>query len=318
MKSILPYVAKRLLYFVPTLLALTLMIHLVLHYSGADPVRIMLGDAATPDTVAVWTHRLGMDEPVYVQYWNWLVRLLHGDMGVSLILAQGFSASDLIRQRLPVTGFIALLSMILACVIGIGAGSISALRRWHLEDYAVTSFAVAGISLPDFWLGFMLVICFSLRLHLFPTMGYVRFFGDPWASLHHVVLPCLAIAAPLAAVITRMVRTSLLETVSKDFVTVAKAYGLPPRVIVVSYIWRNSLIPIITIIGLHVRYLLGGVVVIEKVFSLPGLGSLLADAAFSRDIFLVQDIVVVFLLIILIGNLVVDVSYTLIDPRVTF
>jgi peptide/nickel transport system permease protein len=208
--------------------------------------------------------------------------------------------------------------MILALIIALPAGTISALRRRHVEDYAVTTVAVAGISMPDFWFGFMLVIFFSIKINLFPSMGYVRFLEDPIKAFHHILLPGIAIAGPMAAVIARMVRASILDTITKEFVTVAKAFGLSSKDIFFNYVWRNSLIPIATIVGLQVRYLLGGVVVIEKVFSLPGIGSLLADAAFGRDIFLVQGIVVVFLFIILVINLIVDVSYVFIDRRVKF
>jgi peptide/nickel transport system permease protein len=318
MGVLISYILKRFLYFVPTVIAITAVIHLVLHYAGADPVRIMLGDAATAESIQFWTVKLGLDKPVYIQYWEWLKRFLQGDLGVSLTLAQGFSVSELIWSRLPITGLLSLVSMILALMVAVPAGVISALRRRRMEDYTVTTIAVAGISIPDFWLGFMLVILFSIKMNLFPSMGYVRFFVDPIASLHHIILPSVAIAAPMAAVIARMVRASILDTMNKEFVVVAKAYGLPAVDIFVNYIWRNSLIPILTIIGLQVRYLLGGVVVIEKVFSLPGVGSLLADAAFARDIYLVQGIVVVFLFLILVVNLIVDVSYVFIDRRVKF
>ena len=278
----------------------------------------MLGDSATQESIQFWTVKLGLDKPVLFQYWIWLKRFMQGDLGTSLTLAQGFSVFELIKQRLPVTGLLAVTSLALALLVAIPAGVISAMRRRHVEDYTVTTVAVAGISMPDFWLGFMLVIFFSLKWNFFPSMGYVRFFEEPWNALHHIVLPGVAIAAPMAAVITRMVRASILDTLSKEFVMVARAYGLPAKDVFFNYIWRNSLIPIITIVGLQIRYLLGGVVVIEKVFSLPGIGSLLADAAFGRDIFLVQGIVVVFLFIILMINLIVDVSYVFIDRRVKF
>jgi peptide/nickel transport system permease protein len=318
MKEFYSYLVKRLLLFIPTVIAITVVIHLVLHYAGGDPVRIMLGDSATQESVRFWTTKLGLDQPVYIQYWRWFKGFLQGDLGKSLTLAQGFPVFALIKERLPVTAFLGLVSMAIALLIAIPAGTISAFRRRHLEDYAVTTTAIAGISMPDFWLGFMLIIFFSIKLNWFPSMGYVRFLVSPWRSIRSILLPSIAIAAPMAAVLARMVRASLLDTMSKEHVLVARAYGLPPRDIFFSYIWRNSLIPIVTVIGLQIRYLLGGVVVIEKVFSLPGIGSLLADAAFGRDIFLVQGIVIVFLLIILSVNLVVDLSYVFIDRRVKF
>ncbi len=318
MKEFYFYLVKRLLLFVPTVIAITLVIHVVLHYAGADPVRIMLGDSATQESVRFWTTKLGLDQPVYVQYWRWFSGFLTGDLGTSLTLAQGFPVWTLVKERLPVTALLGLFSMTLAVLIAVPAGTISAFRRRHVEDYAVTTTAIAGISMPDFWLGFMLVIFFSIKLNWFPSMGYIRLLANPWGCLRSIFLPSIAIAAPMAAIITRMIRASLLDTMSKEHVLVARSYGLPPRDIFFNYIWRNSLIPIVTVIGLQIRYLLGGVVVIEKVFSLPGIGSLLADAAFGRDIFLVQGIVIVFLLIILSVNLIVDLSYVFIDRRVKF
>jgi peptide/nickel transport system permease protein len=318
MKEFYSYLVKRLFLFIPTVIVITLVIHLVLHYAGADPVRIMLGDSASPESVKFWTTKLGLDQPVHVQYWRWFKGLLQGDLGNSLTLAQGFPVLTLIKERLPVTAFLGLVSMVFALLIAIPAGTISAFRRRRVEDYVVTTTAITGISMPDFWLGFMLVIFFSIELNWFPSIGYVRFFTNPWGSVWSILLPSVAIAAPMGAVITRMVRASLLDTMSKEHVLVAKSYGLPPKDIFFNYIWRNSLIPIVTVIGLQIRYLLGGVVVIEKVFSLPGMGSLLADAAFSRDVFLVQGIVIVFLFIILSVNLLVDLSYVFIDRRVKF
>lgn len=318
MKEFYLYLVKRLLLFIPTVIAITLVIHVVLHYAGADPVRIMLGDSATQESVRFWTTKLGLDQPVYVQYWRWFSGFLRGDLGTSLTLAQGFPVWTLVRERLPVTALLGLFSMALAVLIAVPAGTISAFRRRHVEDYVVTTTAIAGISMPDFWLGFMLVIFFSIKLNWFPSMGYVRLLANPWGCLRSILLPSIAIAAPMAAIIARMVRASLLDTMSKEHVLVARSYGLPPGDIFFNYIWRNSLIPIVTVIGLQIRYLLGGVVVIEKVFSLPGIGSLLADAAFGRDIFLVQGIVIVFLLIILSVNLIVDLSYVFIDRRVKF
>ncbi len=318
MKEFYSYLVKRLLLFIPTVILITLVIHLVLHYAGADPVRIMLGDSATQESVKFWTTKLGLDQPVHLQYWRWFKGFLQGDLGTSLTLAQGFPVFGLIKERLPVTAFLSLVSMALALLIAIPAGTLSAFRRRQVEDYVVTTTAIAGISMPDFWLGFMLVIFFSIQLNWFPSMGYVRFLANPWGSFRSLLLPSIAIAAPMAAILARMIRASLLDTMSKEHVLVAKSYGLPPQDIFFNYIWRNSLIPIVTVIGLQIRYLLGGVVVIEKVFSLPGIGSLLADAAFGRDVFLVQGIVIVFLFIILSVNLIVDLSYVFIDRRVKF
>ena len=318
MKEFYSYLVKRVLLFIPTVILITMVIHVVLHYAGADPVRIMLGDSATQESVKFWTIKLGLDQPVPLQYWRWFKRCLHGDLGTSLTLAQGFPVLGLIKERLPITAFLSFVSMVFALLIALPAGTLSAFRRRHVEDYVVTTTAIAGISMPDFWLGFMLIICFSIKLNWFPSMGYIRLLVNPWGSFRSILLPSLAIAAPMAAILARMVRASLLDTMSKEHVLVAKSYGLPPQDIFFNYIWRNSLIPIVTVIGLQVRYLLGGVVVIEKVFSLPGIGSLLADAAFGRDIFLVQGIVIVFLFIILSVNLIVDLSYVFIDRRIKF
>jgi peptide/nickel transport system permease protein len=239
-------------------------------------------------------------------------------MGKSLTLARGFSVTSLIKARLHVTGFLGLIAVVIALLVAFPAGTISALRRQKLEDHIATTSAVLGISMPDFWLGYMLVLVFSLTFNLFPTMGYVSFFKDPIDSLRHILLPAMAIAAPMGAVITRILRSSLLDNMNKEYVLVAKAFGMPNRKVFIHYMLKNSLIPTITVIGLQIRYLLGGVVVIEKVFSLPGLGSLLADAVFARDFFVVQSSAMVIVFIVLSLNLIIDIMYMFIDPRVEY
>lgn len=318
MRDIGFYVVKRILYFIPATIAITVIVFLVLHLTTADPVAIMLGESATDESVAALREQMGLNKPLYLQYWGWFSGLLHGDMGSSLTLARGYPIASLIKARLHVTGYLSITAIVITLLIAFPAGTISALRRQKVEDYIATTSAVLGISMPDFWLGFMLVLVFSLTFSLFPTMGYVDFFKNPLGSFHHILLPAMAIAAPMGAVVTRILRSSLLDNINKEHVLVAKSFGMPNRKIFVHYILKNSLIPTITVIGLQIRYLLGGVVVIEKVFSLPGLGSLLADAVFARDFFVVQSIAMVIVFIILSLNLIIDVLYVFIDPRVRY
>jgi peptide/nickel transport system permease protein len=318
MRDIGLYIIKRVLYFIPATIAITIIVFLILHLTTADPVTIMLGESATDESVATLREQMGLNKPLYLQYWGWFSGLFRGDMGNSLTLARGYPIASLIKARLHVTGFLSITAIAITLLIAFPAGTISALRRQKVEDYIATTSAVLGISMPDFWLGFMLVLVFSLTLGLFPTMGYVGFFENPLASFQHILLPAMAIAAPMGAVVTRILRSSLLDNLNKEHVLVAKAFGMPSRKVFIHYILKNSLIPTITVIGLQIRYLLGGVVVIEKVFSLPGLGSLLADAVFARDFFVVQSIAMVIVCIILSLNLIIDILYAFIDPRVKY
>jgi len=318
-QNTLEYILKRLTFLIPVLLLTSLLMFSLVYLTPGDPVTIMLGmEQASPEAVETIREQLGLNAPPHVQYLKWVWGMLHGDFGLSISYLPGKPIFSLILQRLPVTLTLAIFSLLIALAIGIPAGIISATKRGKAIDFVTTSISILGISMPGFWVGFMLMLLFSIKLGWVPTIGFVGFFESPWDSFRHIVLPAIAVGAPLGAVITRMLRSCILENMKKDYVDMAKAYGLPRRKVFFQYIFRNSLIPTITVIGLNVRYLIAGTVVIEKVFALPGVGALLADAVFARDFLLVQGTVVVLVTGVVLSNLLVDVIYGILDPRIEY
>ena len=309
------YVAGRLAGAAVTVLAGALVVYVVMKAAPGDPALAVLGDSATPDAVAAFRHKHHLDEPFVTQFLTWFTGILHGDFGQSLTIAGGIPISQLIAARLPVTAFIGIYAVLIAVAISLTMGTIAALRRGRAADTIATSIAVLGISMPDFWLSYMLVFAFALGWRIFPAFGFTSPVVSPLGALYSGFLPALAIAAPMAAVFSRMLRTSLLEATSREYVVVAHSLGFSQPFVFLHYIFRNALIPYITIIGLQIRYLLGGVVVIERVFGIQGLGSLMVDAAFARDYPTVLACTIVFLSIVLIVNVVVDLVCVALDPR---
>jgi len=309
------YLAGRLVGAVLTILAGALIVYVVMKAAPGDPALAVLGENARPDAVAAFRHKHHLDEPYATQFWLWLNGILHGDFGQSLTIAGGIPISQLIVARLPITAFVGLYAVLIAVLISLTMGTIAALRRGRAADTIATSIAVLGISMPDFWLSYMLVFAFALGWRLFPAYGFVSPVDSPLGALHSGFLPALAIAAPMAAVFARMLRTSLLEATSREYVVVARSFGFSVPFIFRNYIFRNALIPYVTIIGLQIRYLLGGVVVIERIFGIQGLGSLMVDAAFARDYPTVLACTIVFLSIVLLVNVIVDLVCVALDPR---
>lgn len=311
----LAYFAGRLLGAVVTVLAGALVVYVVMKAAPGDPALAVLGENARPDAVAAFRHKHHLDEPFAEQFWTWLSGMLRGDFGLSLTIAGGIPISQLIAARLPITAFIGLYAVLIAVAVSLTMGTIAAVRRGRAADTIATSIAVLGISMPDFWLSYMLVFAFALGWRIFPAYGFVSPTESALGALYSGFLPALAIAAPMAAVFSRMLRTSLLEAASRECVVVARSFGFSARFVFLHYVFRNALIPYVTIIGLQIRYLLGGVVVIERIFGIQGLGSLMVDAAFARDYPTVLACTIVFLTIVLLVNLVVDLLCMALDPR---
>jgi peptide/nickel transport system permease protein len=282
---------------------------------SGDPALAALGDQATPEAVAAFRARWGLEDPLLVQFWRWLSRAALGDFGQSMTVAGGVPIASLMATRLPNTLFIGLYALTIAVTISLVAGTISALRHGRLVDTAATSLAVLGISMPDFWLSYVLVYALALGLGLFPSYGFISPTVSLGGALYSGFLPALAIAAPMAAAFTRILRTALLETLFRDHVRVARSFGYRERFIFAHFVFRNALIPYVTVIGLQVRYLLGGTVVVERIFGIPGVGALMVDAAFGRDYPLVQACALTFLVCVLIVNFVVDLVCAALNPR---
>jgi peptide/nickel transport system permease protein len=309
------YLAQRIAVLGVTVAVGALLVFLTMKTAPGDPALVVLGEMATPDAVAAFRRRYHLDEPIWAQFLLWVGGVLTADFGRSLTLAGGVPIGQLLASRLPNTVFIGVLALLIAVGVSLAMGTIAALRRGRLADTVATSLAVLGISMPDFWLAYVLVFALALGAGLFPAYGFVPVSESLSGALLSGFLPALAIAAPMAAIFARTLRASLLEVTHREYVTVAQSIGFSRVFIFLHFIFRNAVIPYVTVIGLQVRYLLGGVVVIERIFGIPGIGSLMVDAAFARDYPVVQACTVVFLVIVLGTNLVVDLACTALDPR---
>ncbi|MEZ5843641.1 MAG: ABC transporter permease [Hyphomicrobiaceae bacterium] len=305
----------RLLGLLLTVLVGSLAVFLVMKAAPGDPAVAVLGENARPELVAAFREKHNLDQPLAVQYGRWLSGLFRGDFGSSLTVAGGREISGLIAARLPNTLFVGVLALVIAILLSLVAGTVAALWRGRLPDTIATSLAALGISMPDFWLSYILILALALGLGWFPAYGFTTPSESMVGALYSGLLPALAVAAPLAAVFSRTLRTSLVEASHRDYVVAARSFGFRPSFIFLHWIFRNALIPYITIIGLQIRYILGGVVVIERIFGIAGIGSLMVDAAFARDYPVVQACAVVFLVIVLSVNLLVDVVCSLLDPK---
>jgi peptide/nickel transport system permease protein len=309
------YIAWRVAAMVATAVVGSILVFLVMKGAPGDPALAILGENAHPDAVAAFRRQHQLDAPVLVQLGKWLSAAAQGDLGQSLTVASGRQISALIAQRLPNTVFIGLFAVTIAIVVSLGVGTIAALRRGKASDTIATSAAVLGVSMPDFWLSYMLVFAFALGLGWFPAYGFVSPMDSLAGAFYSGFLPAAAVAAPLAAVFSRTLRTSLIGVGNQDYVTAARSFGFHPVFVFLHWVFRNALIPYVTVIGLQIRYILGGVVVIERIFGVPGLGSLMVDAAFGRDYPVVLACTIVFLVIVLGVNLVVDLTCSALDPR---
>ena len=318
-KKIFSYTLNRLFYAIPVLILTSVFMFSLIYLTPGDPVTVMLGmEGGSAETAETLREQLGLNDPPHIRYFRWLGSMLRGNFGTSICYLPGKHITTLIKERIPVTLTLGLFSLGFALLIGIPAGIISATKRGKLTDYTATSLAILGISMPGFWVGFMMIILFSLKLDWLPTIGFVSFFDNPWTAFKHIIMPALAIALPLGAVITRILRSSILENINKDYVEMAKAYGIPSNSLFLHYVLSNSFIATITAIGLNIRYLIAGTVVIEKVFAIPGMGALLADSVFARDFILVQGTVMVLVTAVLLSNLIVDIIYVFLDPRINY
>jgi peptide/nickel transport system permease protein len=308
------FIIRRLLATIPVLVLVTLMVFFLIHLIPGDVATVVLGEEATPQAKTELRHQLGLDKPLPVQYFTWLGHVLHGNLGQSL--TDQTSVAQTIGQRLPVTIELALASFIVALAIAVPTGILAATQRGKLSDYAGTVIAFAGLSIPSFWLGIMLIIFFAVHLRWLPASGYVPFTQDPKANLEAMLLPALATGFREAAVLMRMLRSSLLEVLGMEYVRTARAKGVKRWAVIVRHATRNALIPVVTSSGLAIAGLLGGLVLTETIFSIPGFGRLIVTATIDRDFVTVQGAVLVSALLVILVNFLVDVTYAVLDPRI--
>ncbi|HBY95742.1 MAG: ABC transporter permease [Ardenticatenaceae bacterium] len=307
------YILQRFTHMIPVLFGVTLAVFLMLRLVPGDPATIILGERATDERIANLRHNLGLDQPVTVQYALFLGRMLRGDLGTSLL--HRMPISQLILERLPVTIMLVLYSGILSILITVPVAMLAALKRDTVIDHTLRGTFLVGLAMPNFWVGLLLVLLFSIRLRWFPVSG----FGTTWLQhLRHLFLPALTITLYLSAMLTRSLRSSILETMGQPFVMVARAKGLPERLVLMRHVLRNSLISTVTILGLSLGYLLGGSVVVETVFAIPGVGALMINAIYARDYPMVQGITLIYAVLIILANLITDITYSFLDPRVRY
>ena len=309
------YLAGRVLGAVATILAGSLAIFLVMQAAPGDPALAALGENANPQAVADFRQAHGLDRPVLAQYAGLIGHALQGDFGQSLSMGGGASIGRLIGQRLPNTVFLGLYALVLALTVAVAAATVAASQRGRATDAVLTTAAVGLISMPDFWLSYMLVLLFALRLGVFPAYGFTPPGSSLAGALYTGFLPALSICAAMTGFFSRILRASLLETWRRPHVVAARSFGFGRRFVYLHGILRNAVVPLVIVIGFQVRHLLGGVVVIEKVFGVPGLGSLIVDAAFARDYPLVLACSLTFLTAVVLVNLAVDLACTALDPR---
>jgi peptide/nickel transport system permease protein len=304
----LQYLIKRLLSTIPVLIGISLLLFFMLRMLPGDPAQVLAGQLASQEDIELIRHQLGLDRPIHVQYAFFLSRLARFDLGRSARTQNPVTQE--IWARLPNTVLLAVVAITLACLFGIPAGIISAVRPYTWIDYVVTSAAIFGISMPVFWLGLMLVVVFSITLQWLPAGG-----TGTWK---HIILPSFTLAAFVVAFIARMTRSSMIEVLSQDYTTTARSKGLKEQVVIIKHALKNALIPIITVVGLQFGLLLGGAVLTETVFAWPGLGRLIVDSILGRDYPVIQGAILVFGLLYILVNLVVDLLYAYVDPRIRY
>lgn len=305
------FLGRRALQAVPVIVGITLASFVLIHLVPGDPIRIMLGGKATKEHVAEVSHELKLDRPLPVQYLTFVGGAAHGDLGESIILQR--PVSGVVSERIGPSLFLLTYATLIGVALALPLGIISALRRNRTVDHGIRLLTLVAFAMPSFWLGLILIRTFSLNLGLFPVSGYGSgFFGH----IHSLTLPALTIGLFLTSMLVRSLRASLLDVFSEEFVEAARARGLPESRVVLKHSLRNALIATLTVLAVNIGWLIGGAVVIEKVFDIPGLGQLLVDSIFTRDFPLLQGLTLVFGLLVIAINLLSDLAYAVIDPRV--
>ncbi|MBN9134779.1 ABC transporter permease [Phyllobacterium sp.] len=309
----LNYVSKRILIGILTLLAASVVVFIVLEVVPGDPARLMLGMNATEEAVRALQQQMGLDQPLLVRYASWIGGLLVGDFGKSYTYS--VPVLNLITERIAVSLPLALISLFLSTIIAIPVGLFSASRRGTMADSGTMAIAQVGVAIPNFWFALLLVYVFAVSLRLVPAGGFPGWNAGVWAGFKSLILPSIALGLPQAAILARVTRSALLDVLGEDYIRTARAKGLTRRKVLYRHALRNALIPVLTILGLQFAFLLAGTIIIENVFYLPGLGRLVFQAITQRDLIVVQGVVMLLVATVILVNLLVDLSYALVDPR---
>lgn len=312
----LAYIIRRLGSTVLVMGIVGVFVFLLLHLSPGDPAAIVAGDNATPQQIALIRERLGLDDPLPLQFMRWAGQVLQGDLGNSIFSNE--PVLKLIGERLEPTVSLAATTLIFAVVIAVSFGVIAAANAGSLVDRALMGFSVLGFSVPVFVVGYLLIYVFSIQLRLLPVQGYTSITEGLWPWFQRLILPTIALGMAYVALIARITRTSMLEVLSEDYIRTAKAKGVAHRPMLLKHALKNAGVPIVTVIGIGVALLIGGVVITETVFNIPGVGRLVVDAISKRDYPIIQGVILLFSGVYVLINLMVDLSYTLLDPRIRY
>ncbi|MEM8704024.1 MAG: ABC transporter permease [Pseudomonadota bacterium] len=309
----LSFIARRLAIAIPTVFLVSVFVFFLQKLLPGDPALILAGEERDPETLAFIREKYHLNEPILTQYFYWISGMLRGDFGISLRTNQ--PVLELIGEKLPVTIQLAVMAMVIAMIIGIPAGILSAVRKGTAVDYTANIIALSGLSIPNFWLGIMLIMLVSVHLGWLPASGYESPFVDPVRSLETMIMPAFVLGTALAATLMRHTRSAMLGVLRTDYVRTARAKGLQEQVVVLKHAFRNALLPIVTLSALLFGELLAGAVLTEQIFTIPGFGKLIVDAVFTRDYAVVQGVVMCTAVGFILMNLVADVLYFLLNPR---
>jgi peptide/nickel transport system permease protein len=310
------YLLRRVLATIPVMGVVAVFVFGLLHLTPGDPATLVVGDYATAEDIARVQRQLGLDRPLHVQFVSWLDRIVRGDLGVSIFSRR--PVAELIGQRLEPTIVLSITTLVLSVALAVPLGVLAAWRAGTWLDRLVMGFAVFGFSVPVFVLGYLLIYLFAVRLGWLPVQGYVALEQGLWPCLRSVLLPSFALGTVYVALIARITRASVLEVLSQDYIRTAEAKGLAPVTVLLAHALKNASVPIVTIIGVGLTLLIGGVVITESVFALPGVGRLTVDAILRRDYPIIQAVILIFSGVYVLVNLAIDLTYTILDPRIRY
>ncbi|MDP5335534.1 MAG: ABC transporter permease [Paracoccaceae bacterium] len=309
----LSFILRRILIAIPTLILVSMFVFALQKLLPGDPILVMAGEDRDPEVIALLREKYRMNEPLVMQYLYWAGDVLRGDLGISLRTNE--PVLDLIASKLPVTIQLAIMSMLFAMLIGIPAGILSAVRKGTWVDWLANVVALSGLSIPNFWLGIMLILLVSVNLGWLPASGYESPWVDPWKSLTTMIMPAFVLGTALAATLMRHTRSAMLGVLQADYVRTARAKGLRGRVVILKHAFRNAVLPVVTLSALLFGELLAGAVLTEQIFTIPGFGKLIVDAVFNRDYAVVQGVVLCTAVGFILMNLIADVLYVILNPR---
>ena len=312
----LDFIARRLIAIIPVLAVVAIFVFLMLRLTPGDPAAVIAGDNATSDQIAAIRQQLGLDLPIWTQFGIWIGDVLRGNLGESFFFKK--TVVELISQRLEPTLTLSILTLIIAVLTAVPLGVLAAWKQGSIVDRLVMGFSVLGFSVPTFVIGYILIYIFAIDLGWLPVQGYTRIGTDFWDWLEKLILPSVTLAVVYIALIARITRASVLEVLNEDYIRTARAKGLSNRVVLMRHALRNAAVPILTVIGVGVALLIGGAVVTESVYGLPGLGRLTVEAVLSRDFPTIQAVILMFSVVYVVINLLIDISYTLFDPRIRY